>query len=100
LESKLEIFCLLDRMAPPKTVLATPTTHLSIADLASCTYSPDRCVSIAVNAKTMEAEAGVLIPIRVTSQTSEETRALVAEFWERLGYVPLVEEDQAEKLLR
>jgi 3-hydroxybutyryl-CoA dehydrogenase len=100
LESKLEIFCLLDRMAPPKTVLATPTTHLSIADLASCTYRPDRCVSIAVNAKTMEAEAGVPIPIRVTSQTSEETRALVAEFWERLGYVPLVEEDQAEKLLR
>ena len=25
LESKLEIFCLLDRMAPPRTVIATPT---------------------------------------------------------------------------
>jgi hypothetical protein len=40
LESKLEIFSLLDRMAPPRTVFATPTTNLSIADLASCTYRP------------------------------------------------------------
>jgi len=32
LESKLEILWLLDRMAPPRTVLATPTTRLSIAD--------------------------------------------------------------------
>ena len=46
LESKLEIFCLLDRMAPPRTVLATPTTQLSIADLAACTYRADRCVAI------------------------------------------------------
>ncbi len=40
LESKLEILWLLDRMAPPRTVLATPTTRLSIADLANCTYRP------------------------------------------------------------
>lgn len=98
LESKLEIFCLLDRMAPPRTILATPTTHLSIADLASCTYRPDRCISIAVNASKLEGAGGV-IPIRVTSQTSAETQATVAAFWERLGYVPQVEADQAEKLL-
>ena len=47
LESKLEIFCLLDRMSPPRTVLATPTTKMSIADLASCTYRPEKCVAIA-----------------------------------------------------
>jgi 3-hydroxybutyryl-CoA dehydrogenase len=38
LESKLEIFSLLDRMAPPRTILCTPTNTLSITDLASCTY--------------------------------------------------------------
>ena len=48
LESKLEIFWLLDRMAPPRTVLITPTTRLSIADLAACTYRPDKCVAIVV----------------------------------------------------
>src|SRR5664279_4843369 len=34
LESKLEILWLVDRMAPPRTVLATPTTRHSITDLA------------------------------------------------------------------
>ncbi|GAC1422137.1 MAG: hypothetical protein NVS9B15_18700 [Acidobacteriaceae bacterium] len=46
LESKLEIFCMLDRMAPPRTALLTPTEVLSITDLASCTYRPDRCFAI------------------------------------------------------
>src|SRR6201987_5055849 len=42
LESKLEIFSLIDRMAPPKTILCTPSYALSITDLASCVYRPDR----------------------------------------------------------
>jgi 3-hydroxybutyryl-CoA dehydrogenase len=46
LESKLEIFSLLDRMAPPRTVLCTPTRALSITDLASCTYRPTQCVAL------------------------------------------------------
>jgi 3-hydroxybutyryl-CoA dehydrogenase len=46
LESKLEIFCLIDRMAPPKTILCTPSDALSITDLASCTYRPDRCFAV------------------------------------------------------
>ena len=46
LESKLEIFSLLDRMAPPRTILLTPTDALSITDLASCTYRAERCVAL------------------------------------------------------
>ena len=46
LESKLEIFSLLDRMAPPRTILCTPTRALSMTDLASCTYRPARCVGL------------------------------------------------------
>ena len=46
LESKLEIFSLLDRMAPPRTSLLTPTEVLSIADLASCTYRRTRCFGV------------------------------------------------------
>ena len=46
LESKLEIFCLIDRMAPPKTILCTPSEALSITDLASCTYRGERCVAL------------------------------------------------------
>jgi 3-hydroxybutyryl-CoA dehydrogenase len=46
LESKLEIFSLLDRMAPPRTILLTPTNALSITDLASCTYRAGKCVGL------------------------------------------------------
>jgi 3-hydroxybutyryl-CoA dehydrogenase len=86
LESKLEIFCLLDRMAPPRTVIASPTTRLSIADLASCTYRPDRCVAIAQEASSLAEGATGEIPIRVTGQTSAETVALLTRFWGRLGF--------------
>ena len=46
LESKLEIFSLMDRMAPPRTIFCTPTEALSITDLASCVYRPERCFAL------------------------------------------------------
>jgi 3-hydroxybutyryl-CoA dehydrogenase len=46
LESKLEIFSMIDRMAPPKTIICTPSYALSITDLASCVYRPDRCLAV------------------------------------------------------
>lgn len=46
LESKLEIFSLIDRMAPPKTIMCTPTRALSIGDLGACTYRADRCIAL------------------------------------------------------
>ncbi len=49
LESKLEIFSMIDRMAPPKTILCTPSYALSITDLASCVYRPERCVAVRGN---------------------------------------------------
>jgi 3-hydroxybutyryl-CoA dehydrogenase len=101
LESKLEIFSLLDRMAPPRTVFATPTTSLSIADLASCTYRPGLCVGIAVTAASFSQEAaGAAIPIRTTSRTEPGAQELVCGFLKRLGYVPVVELDSAEAMLR
>jgi 3-hydroxybutyryl-CoA dehydrogenase len=101
LESKLEIFSLLDRMAPPRTVFATPTTNLSIADLASCTYRPGQCIGIAVHATQLsDAAIAAAIPIRVTSHTTPAAQALVCEFWQRLGYTPVVELDASEAMLR
>ena len=86
LESKLEIFCLLDRMAPPRTILLTPTTTQSIADLASCTYRPERCLAIALSAQQLaEESSGSVVPLRRTSLTHPVAEALVVEFWNRLG---------------
>ena len=99
LESKLEIFCLLDRMAPPRTVLATPTTKLSIADLASCTYRPDKCVAIAQEASSLAEGAGSEIELRTTIKTSAETIALLTRFWNRLGFTTTLALDPAEGVI-
>jgi 3-hydroxybutyryl-CoA dehydrogenase len=99
LESKLEILLLLDRMAPPRTVLATPTTRHSIADLASCTYRPTKCVAIVAEASTLaenpEAGAAREILLRTTAQTALETVALLDRFWRQLGFIPRFEQDPA-----
>ena len=60
LESKLEIWSLIDRMAPPRTVMCTPSEGLSITDLASCTYRGEKC--FAVRGELMEDAVRVLRP--------------------------------------
>lgn len=100
LESKLEILWLLDRMAPPRTIFATPTTHLSINDLAACTYRADRCVAIAAHARELTAEsathpAGTPLRLRRTDQTATDTIHVVTDFWQRLGFAPIWELEPA-----
>jgi 3-hydroxybutyryl-CoA dehydrogenase len=109
LESKLEILWLLDRMAPPRTVFATPTTRLSIADLANCTYRPEKCIGIAAEASSLTGKPagipgaepaignGAKILLRTTSRTTAESAALVGDFWQRLGFVPTFSRDPAEQ---
>ncbi len=95
LESKLEILFLLDRMAPPRTVLLTPTTQLSIADLASCTYRPDRCVAIAADPRQMAAMSLSQITMKTIPATTEASIALVGTFWLGLGISPVFEQQSA-----
>jgi 3-hydroxybutyryl-CoA dehydrogenase len=97
LESKLEILWLLDRMAPPRTVFATPTTRLSIADLAACTYRPGKCVAIAAEARNLTGSPGAEILLRTTAQTTPETVALLDDFWRRLGFTPTFAHDPDEQ---
>jgi 3-hydroxybutyryl-CoA dehydrogenase len=99
LESKLEILWLLDRMAPPRAVLATPTTRLSIADLAHCTYRPAKCIAIAAEASALTGKSEAANPeilLRTTTQTAPETVALLDRFWRQLGFAPRFELDPAE----
>jgi 3-hydroxybutyryl-CoA dehydrogenase len=86
LESKLEILWLLDRMAPPHAIFATPTTTQSIADLAGCTYRPERCVAIAATPAQLAQGDLSNIQIRTTSRTSPETSTTVSGFWQALGF--------------
>ena len=93
LESKLEILWLLDRMAPPRTVLATPTMRLSITDLAACTYRPEKCIAIAAKASALTGNLASEILLRTTPLTTPETVALLRDFWHQLGFSPAFEPD-------
>ena len=89
LESKLEILWLVDRMAPPRTVIATPTINQSIADLASCTNRREKCIAIAASPEDLTTGADLLF--RAASFTSDETVALLVDFFLQLGFRPAVE---------
>jgi 3-hydroxybutyryl-CoA dehydrogenase len=85
LESKLEIFSMIDRMAPPKTILCTPSYALSITDLASCVYRPERCVAVRGNLlRGGEAEPSV-VRLLYPAAADEGVLAAVAGFLQALG---------------
>jgi len=91
LESKLEILWLLDRMAPPRAILATPTLRLDPADLASCTYRPEQFIAMAIEANALKQGAGPEIVLRAAPSTTAATAAAVEGFWQRLGFEPRTE---------
>jgi 3-hydroxybutyryl-CoA dehydrogenase len=94
LESKLEILWLLDRMAPPQTIFATPTTTLSIADLASCTYRADKCIALAAEPAALAAlEPGATINLCTGPATADATVRLVSGFWQAMGFASQVDQD-------
>jgi 3-hydroxybutyryl-CoA dehydrogenase len=96
LESKLEIFSLLDRMAPPRTILCTPTRTLSLTDLASCTYRPARCVGL--RGPTANHLEGPLEIIR--SKFSDPSTLLeVSAFLMRIGVPFQLVDDVEEPML-
>jgi 3-hydroxybutyryl-CoA dehydrogenase len=82
LESKLEIFTLLDKICKPYTILACTTATLRVSEIASITYRAGnilgmRFVDAAQEMETLELVRG--------PETSDETIAACAEFGRRMG---------------
>ena len=77
LESKLEIFSMLDRMAPPRTVICSPLREVSLADVASCTYRATQCAGVRFEKDRVEIERA--------SFTDEQVVSRLTEFWRSLG---------------
>jgi 3-hydroxybutyryl-CoA dehydrogenase len=88
LESKLEIFCMVDRMAPPKTILLTPSEAQSITDLASCTYRAERCFAVRGG-----LTAGGAVRVVHPAGAAEAALRAVGDFLRALGYEVRVEVD-------
>ena len=84
LESKLEIFSLLDRMAPPRTILLTPSDTLCVTDLASCTYRPDRILMMRGHN-----------PLRLltTHETAGQAKQIAIDLLQSMGELVISEPD-------
>ena len=93
LESKLEIFSMIDRMAPPKTILCTPSEVLSITDLASCVYRPERCVAVRGGLVRGGFAVGATMRLVHPAEVAAAALEAVTAFLEALGVVVVAELD-------
>ena len=64
---------------------------MSISDLASCTYRPEKCIAIVAEPQSLVAKQSSEILLRTTDRTATETISLVEDFWKRLGFTPKFE---------
>jgi 3-hydroxybutyryl-CoA dehydrogenase len=99
LESKLEIFSMIDRMAPPKTILCTPSYALSITDLASCVYRPERCVAVRGSLVRGDAAVPPVVRLLYPVAAGESTLTAVDKFLQALGVEVRRETDPEVPLL-
>ena len=82
MESKIEIFTLLDKICRPGTMLASNTSSLSITEISSVTYRAPLCVGMHFfnpvhKMKLLEIVRGL--------ETSDETIAAAVEVGRRMG---------------
>lgn len=82
MESKIEIFTLLDKICKPHTILATNTSSLSVTEISSVTYRARQCLGMHFfnpvhKMKLLEIVRGL--------ETSEETIAAASEVGKRMG---------------
>ncbi|MGA2337281.1 MAG: 3-hydroxyacyl-CoA dehydrogenase NAD-binding domain-containing protein [Terriglobales bacterium] len=82
MESKLEIFIMLDKFCRPATILAANTPSLSVTEIASATYRAKQCVGMRFfnPVHTMK----VLEIVRAL-ETDDDTLAAVVEVGKRMG---------------
>ncbi len=92
MESKMEIFTMLDKFCRPNTILAANTTLLSVTEIASVTYRAPKCVGMRFfnPVHTMK----VLEIIR-TLETDAVTLAAAVEVGKRMGKEGVVIEESA-----
>ncbi len=87
LESKREIFLLLDKMCLPRTILVANTKDIGINEIASVTYRGDRCLGMRFEGDRVEVIGG--------RETSPETLAAGVAVAKRVAREVTVRRDDA-----
>jgi 3-hydroxybutyryl-CoA dehydrogenase len=81
MESKIEIFTLLDKICRPTTILASNTSSLSITEIASVTYRAKKCVGMHFFNPVHKMK---LLEIVRALETDDDTLATVVEVGKRM----------------
>ena len=89
LESKIEIFTLLDKICRPGTILASHISTLSITEISRVTYRARNCVGMHF-ADPVESER---LEIIRGQETDDATVAIAVEVGRRMGKETLVLQD-------
>jgi 3-hydroxybutyryl-CoA dehydrogenase len=90
MESKIEIFTLLDKICRPATILATNTSALSVVEIASVTYRAPRILGMRFANPVQEMTK---LEIVRAPATDDETIAACAEVGRRMGKQVVVVSD-------
>jgi 3-hydroxybutyryl-CoA dehydrogenase len=82
MESKIEIFTLLDKICRPTTILASNTSSLSVTEIASVTYRAKKCVGMHFFNPVHKMK---LLEVVRALETDEETLATAVDVGTRMG---------------
>ncbi len=82
MESKIEIFTMLDKVCRPTTILASNTSSMSVTEIASVTYRAAKCVGMHFFNPVHKMK---LLEIVRALETSEETLNAAIEVGTRMG---------------
>jgi 3-hydroxybutyryl-CoA dehydrogenase len=82
MESKIEIFTLLDKICRPTTILASNTSSLSITEVASVTYRAKKCVGMHFFNPVHKMK---LLEVVRALETDDDTLATAVEVGRRMG---------------
>ena len=82
IESKIEIFTLLDKICRPATLIASNTSSLSITEIASVTYRATKCLGMHFFNPVHKMK---LLEIVRALETDDETLAAAVEVGRRMG---------------
>src|SRR6202165_1848019 len=82
MESKIEIFTLLDKICRPTTILASNTSSLSITEIASVTYRAKKCLGMHFFNPVHKMK---LLEVVRALETDDDTLATGVEVGQRMG---------------
>ena len=82
MESKIEIFTLLDKICRPSTIIASNTSSLSITEIASVTYRAKKCVGMHFFNPVHKMK---LLEVVRALETDEDTLAAAMDVGKRMG---------------